>query len=286
MAGFKDKLRNLAGVFMLAAAPCVVAAENAANIWQNEDLYHYLPSDEIKPLLAGEDEFLTLYRPHSAAIQRGVMLLVPDLMKPPAGNGDLDFFRKHFNDLGYATLALTAPGMPDVKQEAQASAEETGGTTQTEKATAPVEPRFSDAQLDDARLALRQRFVSAYQVAAEEGGQIILLAEGASAALLLEYFSTLPAEAPQAIISISAALPNFRRNNQLAASISLVAPALLDLYFAMDNPAVSHSREERLRWVRKNHKYDYRQRQLFGAPDAREQHLRMAKEIYGFLRSL
>ncbi|MCP4057624.1 MAG: DUF3530 domain-containing protein, partial [Pseudoalteromonas sp.] len=63
-------------------------------------------------------------------------------------------------------------------------------------------------------------------------------------------------------------------------------PALLDIYYANDNTDILMSLKNRQRWVNRNAKFDYRQRQLFGLRNAPEQHARLSKMIDGFLRRL
>ena len=84
----------------------------------------------------------------------------------------------------------------------------------------------------------------------------------------------------------SSGLPNTKRNAKLSQITSLVTPALLDIYFATDSNDILMNLKNRQRWVNRNAKFDYRQRQLFGLRDAPQQHARLSKEIDGFLRRL
>ena len=85
---------------------------------------------------------------------------------------------------------------------------------------------------------------------------------------------------------ISPQLPNAARQKHLAANLSLVSPALLDIYYSFDNPSVVDSTNMRKRWALRNNKYDYRQRELFGVKTDPLQHQRLRKELLGFLRVL
>ena len=89
-----------------------------------------------------------------------------------------------------------------------------------------------------------------------------------------------------AFVSLSSYIPNAQRNEELSQATSLVAPSLLDIYYTNDSTDILLSLKNRKRWVNRNAKFDYRQRQLFGMRNAPQQHARLSKEIDGFLRRL
>jgi hypothetical protein len=102
----------------------------------------------------------------------------------------------------------------------------------------------------------------------------------------LEHYAEFSDSKINAFISLSSYLPNTKRNAKLSQITSLVTPALLDIYFATDSNDILMNLKNRQRWVNRNAKFDYRQRQLFGLRDAPQQHARLSKEIDGFLRRL
>ena len=268
------------------------------------DIQRFLPSDEVRPLLAGEDEFISLYRQSMAPTQRGIVLIIPDWQDVPTNNAGINFLRKQLNDIGYATLAMTMPDIDwhpaDMAMPEPTDNSETESTTQNNQQadSAPpaqtqqaphfvsAKPNISEATLDDYKLKLIARFNALYNSAMDEGGNIIVLAQGASAGLLIEHYASFPNNELNAFISLGSYLPNSIRNQHLNATLSTISPPLLDIFYSEGNPDTLQSVNDRKRWVRRNAKYDYRQRELFGTPTEPEQHERLLKEVDGFLRRL
>ncbi|WP_024589794.1 MULTISPECIES: DUF3530 family protein [unclassified Pseudoalteromonas] len=275
---------------------------------ENSDIERLLPSDEIKPILAGETEFLSLYSEYMSSNFRGIVILIPDWHSSPTNNSGMSYLRKELNNLGYSTYAMT---VPDIDWQASKMAK----TTQNEAEVAPSkneepaspdttnaqpqpakikeEPHYvnaiekiTDDILDNYKINLISRFNALYQTAMEDSSNIVVIAQGTSAGVLLEYYADFPDERLDAFISLSSYLPNTKRNESLSQTASLVTPALLDIYYANDSTDILMSLKNRQRWVDRNAKFDYRQRQLFGLPDQPDQHARLTKEIDGFLRRL
>ncbi len=140
--------------------------------------------------------------------------------------------------------------------------------------------------VDNYKLKLLARYEALYQQAAMESDNIVVIAQGTSAGVLLEHYAEFSDSKINAFISLSSYLPNTKRNAKLSQITSLVTPALLDIYFATDSNDILMNLKNRQRWVNRNAKFDYRQRQLFGLRDAPQQHARLSKEIDGFLRRL
>ncbi|MGX1112567.1 hypothetical protein ACSSVW_001973 [Pseudoalteromonas sp. MBR-15] len=268
------------------------------------DIQRFLPSDEMRTLLAGDDEFISLYRQSMAPTQRGIVLIIPDWQDVPTNNAGINFLRKQLNDIGYATLAMTMPDIDwhpaDMAMPEPTDNSETESTTQNNQQadSAPpaqtqqaphfvsAKPNISEAILDDYKLKLIARFNALYNSAMDEGGNIIVLAQGASAGLLIEHYASFPNNELNAFISLGSYLPNSIRNQHLNATLSTISPPLLDIFYSEGNPDTLQSVNDRKRWVRRNAKYDYRQRELFGTPTEPEQHERLLKEVDGFLRRL
>lgn len=266
----------------------------------SQDIQRFMPSDEVRTLLAGEDEFIALYRQSMAGEQRGVALIIPDWQQLPTNNAGINFLRKELNDLGYATLAMTLPDIDWQAQENTESEESENTQSSSDEASnqqqnngAMSEPHFvnaapliQNAVIDNYKLKLIARFNSLYDTALNEQGSIVVIAQGASAGLLIEHYANFPSTRLDALISLSSYLPNYQRNSHLNANISTISPPVLDLFFAIDNPKVTQSIQARQRWVTRNSKFDYRQRQLFGLASEPEQQQRLLKEVDGFLRRL
>lgn len=298
---------------LLILANFVSAAEHIApptlSSIENSDIEHLLPSDEIKTILAGETEFFSLYSEYMSRDFRGIVLLIPDWNSKPTNNSGMSFLRKELNNLGYTTYAMTVPDIDwqaskinevaSSENEVAPSSTEEPTSSDTTKSTQPQpekikdEPHYvnaiekvSDDVLDNYKINLISRFNALYQTAIEDSSNIVVIAQGTSAGVLLEHYADFPDERVNAFISLSSYLPNTKRNKGLNQTTSLVAPALLDIYYANDSNDILMNLKNRQRWVNRNAKFDYRQRQLFGLRDQPDQHARLTKEIDGFLRRL
>ncbi|ALS34166.1 hypothetical protein PTRA_a3161 [Pseudoalteromonas translucida KMM 520] len=294
-----------------------IAPPSYASI-ENNDIQHLLPNDEIKPILAGDTEFLTLYSEYMSADFRGTVLLIPDWQSSATNNAGMSFLRKELNNLGYITYAMT---VPDINwQASEIATAATNESTTTESTSAEnilaqstdnesvavesttiedvganksAEPhhvnaieKVSDAVLDNYKVNLIARYEALYNTAMAEPNNIVVIAQGISAGVLLEHYAQFPDSRLNAFISLSSYLPNSKRNQDLSQTSSLIAPPLLDIYYANDNNEILMNLKSRQRWVNRNAKFDYRQRQLFGLRNQPDQHARLSKEIDGFLRRL
>ncbi|CAM2983351.1 DUF3530 family protein [Pseudoalteromonas distincta] len=302
---------------LLILANFVSAAEHIApptlSSIENSDIEHLLPSDEIKTILAGETEFFSLYSEYMSSDFRGIVLLIPDWNSKPTNNSGMSFLRKELNNLGYTTYAMTVPDidwqaskmaktMPNETEAAPNKTEEPASPDASPNAATDTQPqpekikdephyvnaieKVSDDVLDNYKINLISRFNALYQTAIEDSSNIVVIAQGTSAGVLLEHYADFPDERVNAFISLSSYLPNTKRNKGLNQTTSLVAPALLDIYYANDSNDILMNLKNRQRWVNRNAKFDYRQRQLFGLRDQPDQHARLTKEIDGFLRRL
>jgi hypothetical protein len=282
---------------------------------ENSDLQHWLADSEIKPILAGESEFLTLYSEYMSADFRGIAILIPDWQSAPTNNAGMGFLRKELNNLGYTTYAMTVPNIdwqasqsaatddnlvaehPSAAQvlanndanetsKHEAAAIETSASNSANIHPVTAIAKVTDAVLNDYKANLIARFKALYQAAMTTPTNIVVIAQGTSAGVMLEHYADFPEQHIAAFISLSSYLPNAKRNAALSQTTSLVTPALLDIYYAHDNNEILMSLDSRQRWVNRNAKFDYRQRQLFGQQNQPDQHARLSKEIDGFLRRL
>ena len=233
---------------------------------------------------------------------RGVVILIPDWQSTPKNNAGMNFLRKELNNYGYTSYAMTVPDIDwQAAQDDAAKTTNNSVGTNNKTANANTKPNTSTQKqphhadyveqvntevVDNYKLKLLARYEALYQQAAMESENIVVIAQGTSAGVLLEHYAEFSDSKINAFISLSSYLPNTKRNAKLSQITSLVTPALLDIYFATDSNDILMNLKKRQRWVNRNAKFDYRQRQLFGLRDAPQQHARLSKEIDGFLRRL
>ncbi|MBQ4813045.1 DUF3530 family protein [Pseudoalteromonas luteoviolacea] len=248
------------------------------------DLNHWLPADTFITIKDDEREIPVLYSEYMSHSKRGIIVMLPGIEQSPVQGNGLSYLREALNDDGYDTYVIPSPSFnhgPDLMKNAISS-------TDNEDTNKPTDVSvISETALNDYKSELVARFSALYKtLALRESEHIAILAFGNSAGLITEYLATLPNIRVDALITVSAQLANPNRNKHLPASLSLVSPALLDVYYSYDNPAVLHTIKARRRWAKRNSKYDYRQRQLFGQHTQERQHQRLRKELSGFLRQL
>ncbi|KZN42605.1 DUF3530 family protein [Pseudoalteromonas luteoviolacea] len=266
------------------------AVEHVAPIAKSEviqsDLDYWFASDSFITIKDDEREIPVLFSEYMSGSKRGIIVMLPGIGQSSVQGNGLSYLREALNDDGYDTYVIPSPSFnhgPDLMKDA------IGGTDDEmkDKNRSASVPMISETALNDYKTELVARFSALYKtLALRDNEHIAILAFGNSAGLITEYLATLPNIRVDALITVSAQLANPNRNKHLPASLSLVSPALLDVYYSYDNPAVLHTIKDRRRWAKRNSKYDYRQRQLFGQHTQARQHQRLRKELSGFLRQL
>ncbi|MBQ4838798.1 MULTISPECIES: DUF3530 family protein [Pseudoalteromonas] len=250
------------------------------------DLSYWLPSDSFITIKDDDREIPVLFSEYMSGNKRGIIVMLPGIEQSPLQGNGLSYLREALNDDGYDTYVIPSPGFnanADLMQDAIANTAKSESSATRQTAISAI----SESALNDYKTELVARFDALYKtLALREHEHIAIVAFGNSAGLFAEYLATLPKIRVDALVTVSAQLANPNRNKHLAASLSLVSPALLDVFYSYDNPAVLHTIKDRRRWAKRNSKYDYRQRELFGQNSQQNQHYRLRKELSGFLRQL
>ncbi|MBQ4832881.1 DUF3530 family protein [Pseudoalteromonas sp. MMG010] len=313
-----DKLKTLFVFTLLVLSLPLLAMDYTiptpySNLEKN-DVERLLAHDNIKYLSANDTEFVSIYSEYMSAQFKGVVLLIPDWEKSPMNNAGINFLRKNLNQLGYTTYAMAVPDINWNASKKKTTTEQLDPIASTEKPASNNQPNNADAQegntpeqeevatqphyvdaipnmsntiLDDYKKQLITRYESLHTHAMlSQPENLIVIAQGASAGALIEYYANFPNTNINAFVSLSSYLPNTERNQSLNQTTSLISPALLDIFYSNDNEAIIDGFKDRQRWVNRNSKFDYRQRELFGLSNQPDQQQRLIKEIDGFLRRL
>lgn len=240
---------------LLLAQPAV-----AVNELYQRDLTRQLPASQIRELPLEQTQFLSLQLESMTSFTKGTVILVPDWSEHAASPKHLNYLRHQLTDYGWNTLAIMPPSSPELS------------------ALSETLPNY--------RQQLQQRLSAAIQLANEQPGMLVVIAQGNSAAVLNQLFADNQLEAPAAFIMLGAYLPDASLNEQLAQHLANHAVPTLDINHHYDNHFVSNTLVLRRKLVNKHLKAIYRQRTLQGAAyqDATQQWV--AKEIYGWLTSM
>ncbi len=241
----------------------------------NSDTQHYLSDDSLVSLLAGTDEIQALFREHTAYHAKGVVLFMTDWHLASNTPQGVNFLRTELNHLGWTTYSITAPDPFELNA--------TEAENNDSLFSAPQLPSISQQQFTDYNLILTSRFKALYQQALTHPGFIVLVVQGQSGAMLVDYLSKDASETLDTVVLLNGFLPDKQLNQQLNQQLAKLKAPVLDIYYRDSNRWVESQMSKRHALVRKNHKFNYRQRQLFGQRQSGQQNARLLKEVYGFL---
>ncbi|WP_415839063.1 DUF3530 family protein [Pseudoalteromonas byunsanensis] len=260
-----------------ASAPFIMPPARTAI--EQSDLNKYFPKQLIE-LDTEHGKVLTLFSPYMSAIKRGVVVMLPGANQGPLSPHGLNYLSQALTDDGFDTYAIQSP---ELNWQAGMFSQNDNAENETIEYQGP----WSEDMLDEYKDNLLASFEALQQTLdLNPDQQFVVIAAGTSAGVFSEHLAALPNIEIDALITLSAQLPNIKRNKHLPAVLSLVRPPLLDIVYSQDNQTLLNNALQRKRWVKRNNKYDYRQRELFGASNEPLQHQRLRKELDGFLRQL
>ena len=285
---------------------------------QASDLQHFVRDTEINILTAGEQEFITLIKEQTTGFAKGIALIVPEINQSIHRQAAIGGLYGQLNDYGWTSLLLTMPsesepvfGATPVAESTESS-ENTDSAATTEETSSIVAEQQSDeseAQAtevnpnldikafhrpdyysqqtsDDIEKQITERMTAAWELASQYPGFYLVICQGKSCNWLTNLFLKQQDLKPDAMIMLSAHMPQHNMNEQFAEQLSKTEFPVLDLYQSSDNPWVLNNVQWRRKMARKNYKTDYRQRRLFSGIDYYGQQTRTIKEIYGFLTAV
>lgn len=253
-------------------------------VWLDQDIKHYLEDSEVINITVDEKPLNVIFQTYMNAEKKGIAIILPDVGHPQLSTNGSQYLKESLSDDGYDIYVLPAPKVlyesleiPDLTQDQE----------QQPSPFANAVYFQSESMLNEYKNELAARFQALTQeLMMMPDEQLIVVALGTSAGMIAELIAEQPNLPVDALITISAHLPHPKRNKDLAATLSLVSPPLLDVFYSTDGPAVTQSITNRIRWAKRNSKYDYRQRELFGQSHELRQHQRLRKEVNGFLSHL
>ncbi len=254
-------LNNILLLMLALLLSTELYAEQHASREQNNtaDLTRQLPAEEIR-MLDAQQPFLVLQRESLTAANKGTVILIPDGNEHAASANHIDSLRQHLNDFGWNTLALMPPSAQNLLQDTDS--------------------------LQLYQTALQQRVSAAEQLARQQTGHIIIIAQGNSAAALNHLYASGQLPEPAALILLGAYLPNEQLNRELARAIASHQVPTLDLSHQHDNRFVTSQLKLRRQLADKLFKPVYRQRLLTGSGYNTDMQLWVLQEIYGWLTSV
>ncbi len=242
-----------------------------------EDLKHYLASEQVKPLLAGPDDYLTLVKKHTSANSKGVVILLPEWQQGATNPKAINYLRNTLPEKGWTTIAV----QPNNKPENYPSS----ATTLDEKI------KENEITIKAYKEKLSAMLNAVMNIAQEYPGIVLVIAQGNNAALLVDLYSQEGSQLPNALILLSSyRLSNHDLlnsvNKEFAQQLAFLELPVLDLYLKNDNQTVLTKAAQRKSFAKQEMKVYYRQRQLNNAITGYYPEKELLSQINGWLKAI
>jgi len=211
-----------------------------------QDLTHYLTKDNITPMLAGANDFITLIHENTASNQKGVMILLPDWQMSATSSNALNYLRETLPNQGWTTITIQPPSKPDGYPS---------------NALKLIEKNEENKKvLDQYQDSLVLIMNAVMDKAKDYPGIFVVVSKGSHAALLGNLYSTGKLEAPSAMVMLS----NYMLTDAQAFAEVLAQSDIpvLDLYLSRDQQLAQSNAVLRKAQANKEMKVYYRQTRL------------------------
>lgn len=245
------------------------------------DLSHYLSAEQVKPLLAGPDDYITLITENASVNSRGVAILLPDWQQSATNPKAINFLRKQLPLQGWTTITVQPASMPE---------------NYPSKALKVSEQRQENNKIiDDYQIKFNAMINAVIDKVKGYPGIAIVIAQGNNAALLVNCFDSQASNQnnikPNAVILLSSYLltnPELidEANTDFAKKIAASQYPVLDLYLTQDHPIVLDKAKQRLALSKKAMKVYYRQRQLNSMATGYYPEPELLTQINGWLKAI
>ncbi|TWX70636.1 DUF3530 family protein [Colwellia demingiae] len=218
-----------------------------------EDLKHYLAGEQVKPLLAGPDDYLTLVKKHTSANSKGVVILLPEWQQGATNPKAINYLRNALPAKGWSTIAIQPSNKPE--------------NYPSTAITVAEQKKENQLILKEYKSKLNSMLNAVMNTAREYPGIVLVIAQGNNAALLVDIYSQDDSLQPNALIMLSSyrqsnhALIN-SVNENFAHQVASTELPVLDLYLKHDNQLVLNKAAQRKAFSKQEMKVYYRQRQL------------------------
>lgn len=222
-----------------------------------EDLTHYLPTNRIKPILAGPDDYITLVDENTSVNNKGVAILLPDWQQGAVNPKAINFLRKEMPKQGWTTISIQPANKPN---------------NFPSKALKISERQEANKTIIDGYKEKLSALISAVLTKSKEyPGIVIIIAQGNHGGMLVDIFDEQSTNqngtTPNALILLSSYLLSSHElidetNTAFAKKLAYSEYPILDLYLKYDNPIVLDKAAQRLATANQELKTYYRQRQI------------------------
>lgn len=237
---------------------------------QQDDIKHYL--NQVTETLVGTQSYALLEQKSNTPINKGTVLLLPDWHDFIAPAQHLAYLAKTLPDMGYTTISIQPPAMPENYPST--------AITEEERATQ------NKALLDDYLRQLQALMVNVMEKAQQQQGAILVATAGSNAGFLMSLYQEAAIPVPQAFIMLSAYQLTDQQDLAFAKAVSESELPTLDLYLKHDNMRVEPSVKMRQKESTRNLKVEYRQYKLNNFATGYYPQENTRKAIEGWLASM
>lgn len=240
---------------------------------QTNDFDYYLPPGEVQWVDDSElpgQRYLLLHKQNYLPYMRGLIMHIPDWNMHPYQSFVIRELYHAMPEYGWQSYALQSP-----------HSDLTAVPWQTdENTTYPA--AISQEALTELRQPLQQRLTQAMQHLEQQPGYRIVVAEGVTAAFLIQLYAAKAIPAPDAFVVIGPYLLQWHLNNAIAAQLASFSFPVLDLQPAYAGSWSLSSAAERVKQARRLQHPAYRQRVLpYGVSPG--QAAQLHQYVYGWL---
>lgn len=237
---------------------------------KEQDLNHYLTKDNILPMLAGADDFITLIHENTASNQKGVMILLPDWQMSATSSNALNYLRETLPNQGWTTITIQPPSKPD------------GYPSNALKLIKKNEENKKNLDLYQDKLVLIMNAVM--DKAKNYPGIFVVVSEGSNATLLGDLYSTGKLAAPSAMVMLSSYM--LTDAQAFAETLAQSDVPILDLYLSREQQLVESNTALRKAQANKEMKVYYRQKRLHNNQAGYYPEKSLLIAINGWLKSI
>jgi len=243
---------------------------------QADDIEHFLPKAQIKKLLAGPNDFITLTKTSTTSNSKGVIILLPHWTQPATSSRAINFLRNTLPDHGWTTISIQPPTKP-INYPSIAEKEIDS-------------KKNNEASLKAYQSKLNQVMISVMKTVQSYPGIFILVAEGSNAAMLIDLYQgkaeleKIPQ--PSAVILLSGYMLTTEDNALFAKNLANTELPILDLFLRRDHHLAINNADLRKKAADKQMKIFYRQRQLINSTTGYYPQQQLLTEINGWLKSI
>ncbi|WP_440876194.1 DUF3530 family protein [Thalassotalea sp. PLHSN55] len=252
-----------------------ISAPIDSGLQTSQDVKYYLAQENLQPMLAQAQEFLTLVRENTSPNEKGVVIILPEWQQAVAEPKALSFLGKTLPEQGWTTITIQPLNKPTnypSKQEKLALAREE-----------------NQKSLADYQQALAPIIKAVMEKAQDYPGIILMISQGQNAAQLQHYLAdntlTKP-DLPNALILLSAFMASEAENALFNQQVANSGVATLDLILLRDHPLVVNNAKQRKLLAKKEMKVIYRQHQFRNLTPGYYPEQALIKQINGWLRSI